>query len=84
MKPPTKIDSETQYNELLEVLCKRLIDSIPNSESPSVSVVLAPMPIRAQYGASAVVVRLSTNSSGVDDYIVYVDNNRHGQFIRTV
>lgn len=83
MKPKTKIKDLQHYQELLNKFKSTLEDKIPYAENCLVQFNRDPT-VLMQYGPSAVVCTLETESSGRDNYIIYVDNNNEVNFIRSI
>ncbi len=82
MKKPVKIVSESQYKALLDAFCNKVVNTIPKEENASIATTGLDTVSAMQFGSSAIQMSLTTKSSGVDNYIVYVDNNNYGQFVR--
>lgn len=78
-----QIKDTEHYSELMEKFREKLLEKIPDHEDATVNFTRTPE-IVMQYGPSAVVVVLQTNSSGVDKYIVYVGHSQKAQFIRII
>lgn len=77
-----KVTSNEQYEELLTQFKRKLLEAIPEGENPQVTIGPAEPITSLQLGASARLVTLITNSSGVDRYSVYVASTGHVEFIR--
>lgn len=75
------IKDSAMYMQKIRELGNALADRIPN-ENVKVDIQDADQFARMQYGGSCVRVQLTTNSSGIDNYLVWLDNIGHGQFIR--
>jgi hypothetical protein len=77
------ITSQTQYESFLKAFKKELIQRLPPEENAAVSLLQADTGALMQYGSSCVLARLTTETSGVDDYLIWVEKGDM-RFIRNI
>lgn len=79
------IASQEDYTNKLKLLVARLTQAISEKDD-SVYITRENVNVgdRMQLGSSATKVVIHTASSGRDEYIVWVDGSKNGQFIRNI
>lgn len=78
-----KITSSEQYSSLLQEFKDALSKAIPYEQNCLVRFEQHPG-VQMQYGPSAVMCCLETRDSGVDHYVIYINQGGYATFIRSV
>lgn len=83
MKQPVKIKDSDHYNNLLNDFKTAFQDRIPFEENCIVTFKQDPS-VSFSYGPAAVIAVVETESSGRDEYVIFIGNDGCADFVRNI